>query len=91
MIWQAVILGMAVMKTEEALQNAARVASITRNAALAQTEGIKSFGNHDDMHLNLSVSLDGTNAKASAVTTIDLLFASQSLTYEGSATAPIVD
>lgn len=91
-IWQVVIAGMAVMKTQTALQDAVRIASITEDLEEAQQKGLQSFGDSSSYKLqNLEVNLDEDRAVATASTKIELIFmSSRTLSYSETAQAPVM-
>ncbi|PMB04021.1 hypothetical protein CEN49_21755 [Fischerella thermalis CCMEE 5273] len=91
-LWQAAVLGKAVLDTQAALRDAVKVASTTGDAEKGKEQGKTSFGNWGNYKMkNLTVEIDGDEVIAKAETEVPILFMkSSTYTYTSEAQAPVV-
>lgn len=91
-IWQLIVVGMAVMDTQAALRDAVKLAATTGDTKEAIKQGRSSFGSSNQYELSsFKVEIKNNKVHASAKTKIPVLFMSSSpFTYDNTAEAPVV-
>ncbi len=91
-IWQLIVVGMAIMDTQAALRDAVKLAATSGDTKKAIEQGKSSFGTSNQYELtSLKVEIKDNKVHASAKTKIPVLFTSAlPYTYENTAEAPVV-
>lgn len=91
-IWQSILFGMAIIDTQAALRDAAKVASTSGDEEKAEKQGKKSFGDNEQYKLEkIDVNIDDDIVKVEAKTTVPLLFSNApDYQYESSSEAPLI-
>lgn len=90
-VWQLVIISMAVIDTKAALRDAVKVGSTTGDKDKAVKQGRDSFGSSSQYELSsFKVRIKDGEVYASAKTEVPILFMSSSYTYEDTSEAPVL-
>ncbi|MDR6227064.1 peptidoglycan DD-metalloendopeptidase family protein [Desmospora profundinema] len=90
-LWQAVVLGKAVLDTQAALRDAVKVTATTGDAEKGKEQGETSFGDWSNYQMkDFTVEIKGEEVIAKAETEVPMLFMKSSYTYTSEAQAPVV-
>ncbi|MBS7531743.1 M23 family metallopeptidase [Hazenella sp. IB182353] len=92
-LWQLVLAGLAVMNTQAALRDAARVAATTGDEKKAEEVGRESFGKSSQFKLKgLKVEIENEEVTVSAKTEINMIFMKnmKPMSYSDRAEAPVL-
>ncbi|SEN63002.1 TadE/TadG family type IV pilus assembly protein [Lihuaxuella thermophila] len=93
-VWQMALAGMAVLDTQAALRDAARVAANSGDVNKGRAQLLSSFGTSDHYRLkNYSINISGDKVVAKAQTEIEVLFMGglAPFTYNKSVEVPVLD
>lgn len=90
-IWQAAVAGLAIFNSQEAIQEAVRIAAVSEDEERAKKKAYDTFSNTKYYKMkNVKVKIKKQTVKVSAQVEIDLIFIEgKTITYLGESKGPV--